>query len=163
MEPEDAREFLETHYASVHGIAAADYPAAVIDAWAPPVSEERVFAVVENEVNELRIVAESKGRIVGFGCLVVERGELRACYVSPCVARKGIGTMLVAELERLALDAGLGKLELVASVTAEPFYRSLGYSADGEVQHVLSGGVSMRAIAMHKDLNRAESRSLRRG
>ncbi len=35
MRQEDARAFLEVHHLAVRGLAAADYPAEVIEAWAP--------------------------------------------------------------------------------------------------------------------------------
>jgi putative acetyltransferase len=35
MRSEDARAFLDVHHAAVRGIAAKDYPLAVIEAWAP--------------------------------------------------------------------------------------------------------------------------------
>jgi putative acetyltransferase len=74
-----------------------------------------------NRDNETRIVAEVRGRIVGIGALVISKAELRACYVAPDVARTGIGTALVKELERIAKQHGLDQLHLESSLTAERF------------------------------------------
>jgi GNAT superfamily N-acetyltransferase len=75
-----------------------------------------------NTDGEIRLVAELDGTPAGIGALVVERSELRACYVHPSVARRGCGSALVREIERLACEHGLSHLELAASLEAEAFY-----------------------------------------
>jgi hypothetical protein len=48
MRSEDARRFLEIHHESVRGIAATDYPAAVIDCWAAlPITDDIVERLEE--------------------------------------------------------------------------------------------------------------------
>ena len=79
-----------------------------------------------NHDDEIRLVAELDGELVGIGALVLADSELRACYVVPAAARKGVGSALVAEIERIARQHGLTHLELLSSLTAEPFYRALG-------------------------------------
>ena len=71
---DDALAFLQVHHAAVRGIAAKDYP------------------------------PEIDGRIVGIGALVLAKSELRACYVAPQTARRGVGSALMHELERIARD-----------------------------------------------------------
>jgi putative acetyltransferase len=39
-----------------------------------------------NPDNEIRLIAEQDGEIVGFGALVPENNKLRACYVAPRAA-----------------------------------------------------------------------------
>lgn len=152
MQPTDARGYLETHRLAVLGIAAADYPEEVIRTWAASVTDASIAALLRNPDDEIRVVAEWQGEIVGFAALVAAKHELRACYVCPRAARRGIGTALVRELERIARDRGLDRLEFVSSLTAEPFYRRLGYAAQGSVEHTLSSGIEMAAVAMHKTL-----------
>jgi putative acetyltransferase len=72
--------------------------------------------------------------------------------VEPEAARKGVGTALVREIERIAEESGLQRLELLASVNAESFYTFLGYQADGRTELVLRTGVSMAAVKMVKTL-----------
>lgn len=72
MRDDDARSFLEVHHAAVRGIAAKDYPQAVIEDWAPlPITEKTVAGFLKNPDNEIRLVAETNGEIVGIGALVV--------------------------------------------------------------------------------------------
>jgi len=92
MRFEDARSFLEVHRAAVRGIAATNYAPAVIEALAPlPITDKVVESFLANPENELRLVAEVAGEIVGIGAIVLEKAELRACYVMPTMARKGVG------------------------------------------------------------------------
>jgi putative acetyltransferase len=72
--------------------------------------------------------------------------------VEPEVARKGVGAALVREIERIAEESGLQKLELLASVNVESFYTFLGYQADRRTGLVLSTGVAMAAVKMAKTL-----------
>jgi putative acetyltransferase len=100
MRPEDARAALEAHRSAIHGTAAKDHPRSILHEWGPlPVTEQNVKRFQANPDNEIRIVAERDGEIVGFGALVQENNELRACYVAPKAGRKGVGSALVRELE----------------------------------------------------------------
>jgi putative acetyltransferase len=89
---------------------------------------------------------------VGLGALVLSSAELRACYVVPEAARRGVGTALAREIERLAKENGLRQLELLASVNAEPFYSSLGYQVVERTEHILRTGCAMAAVRMTKRL-----------
>ncbi len=153
MRPEDARAFLEVHHLAVRGLAAADYSSQVIEAWAPwPITAEHADFVRSNAEGEYRLVAENGGRIVGIGCLVARKYELRACYVLPSASRNGVGTATLRALERAARDQGATALEVDASLNAEPFYRSRGYEVCGRGEHVLNNGARMACVRMRTDL-----------
>jgi putative acetyltransferase len=153
MCPEDARTFLEIHHAAVRGIAAKDYSSAVIEAWAPvPVTDIAVERVKSNPDGEYRLLAEIDGRVVGIAALVSKNAELRACYVAPEASRKGVGSVLVREIERVAREHGLKFLQLDSSVTAEPFYEASGYEVHERGVHVLRGGQRMACVKMRKNL-----------
>jgi hypothetical protein len=59
---------------------------------------------------------------------------------------------LVAAIEQVARDHGLAHLELLSSLTAEPFYRALGYKVEERVEHMLGSGSRMPAVKMRKTL-----------
>jgi len=155
MRPEDARRFLEIHHAAVRGIAAKDYPPSVVDAWAQPITDQLIERFLANRDRELRLMAEIDGEPVGIGAIVISHSELRACYVAPNAARRGVGSALVAEIERIAREHGLDHLELESSITAEPFYATLGYTVERRGEHVIAPGVAMAAITMRKRLDAA--------
>jgi putative acetyltransferase len=153
LRPEDARAFLEVHHAAVRGLASKDYSSEVIEAWAPmPITAQHVEAVQSNPDGEYRLVAEIDGRLVGIGCIVAEKNELRACYVAPSVSRSGVGSGLLREIERAAREQGPTYLEAESSVTAEPFYSSNGYLVRGCSEHVLRNGQRMACVKMRKTI-----------
>jgi putative acetyltransferase len=152
MRPEDARRFLEIHHAAVRGIAAKDYPASVVEAWARPITDDVIDRFLANRDREVRLVAEIDGDPVGIGAIVVSASELRACYVVPTAARHGVGSAIVAEIERIARDHRLDELQLESSTTAEPFYSALGYRVESRGEFLLAPGVPMAAVKMRKRL-----------
>jgi putative acetyltransferase len=150
---EEARRFLEIHHESVRGIAAKDYPASVIDRWAAlPITDQALERFLSNRDDEIRLMAESDGSTEGIGALVLRHSELRACYVLPSAVRRGIGTALVVEIERIAREHGARFLQLQSSLTAEPFYAALGYVVEERGELVLGPGVPMAAVKMRKQL-----------
>jgi putative acetyltransferase len=155
MRSEDARAFLEVHHKAVRELAADSYPSDVIEAWAPlPITERHVQFVCSNADQEFRLIAELNGEIVGIGCLVPQNHELRACYVLPAASRKGVGSAILREIERVALDRGSTTLRTDSSLNAEPFYRSNGYEVRGRDEHILRNGVRMACVRVQKDLAR---------
>jgi len=151
MRDDEARLFLEIQRAAVRGLAVNDYPVSVIEEWALlPVTDAAIAVFRVNQDDEIRLVAEIDGELVGIGALVLAASELRACYVAPSAARQRVGSALVTEIERIARQHGLSHLELVSSLTAEPFYRALGYEVGESVEHVLRSGSDMAAIKMRK-------------
>ena len=152
MRREDARRFLEVHQAAVRGIAAKDYPTSVVEAWARPITDQVIERFLANRDREVRLVAEMDGEIVGVGAIVLRNAELRACYVAPSAARRGVGSAIISEIERIAREHHLDHLELESSITAEPFYSALGYQVESRGEHVLAPGVPMAAVRMRKRL-----------
>ena len=152
MLAEEARSFLEIHTRSIRGLAAAHYPSEVIEAWVVPITDDTVRGFLDNPDREIRLLAALEGMPVGLGCLVVQNSELRACYVAPEAARKGVGTAIVREIERIAREHGLDHLRLEASINAEPFYAALGYEVVERGEHAWPSGQRMAAVAMRKVL-----------
>nr|QCL09344.1 acetyltransferase domain protein [Rhizobium rhizogenes] len=146
---------MEVHHAAVLITAAKDYAPEIIEQWAPmPVSAGAISRFNANAENEVRFVAEVDGEVVGFAAIVPSNEELRACYVSPKAAGKGVGKALVVELERAAKQEGLAILRLNSSLTAHPFYEAMGYQTESRGEHVLGSGQRMSCIHMTKKLTR---------
>lgn len=153
MRREDGRSFIEVRNAAVRGIAVKDYPPEVIENWVgPPVTEAMVERFLLNPDRGIRLVAEIDGVIVGMGELIITTNELRACYVSPSAIRKGVGSAIICEIERIARENGMTFLQMDSSVTAEPFYKALGYEVLEYGQHILRSGHSMACVKMRKFL-----------
>jgi putative acetyltransferase len=152
LRDDEGRIYLDIVNSAIRGLAVSHYPPEAIQGWVVPVTDESVRDLMLNTDHEIRLVAELDGKPIGIGALVVERSELRACYVSPQAARKGCGSALVREIERLARENGLTRLELAASINAEPFYASHGYEVRERSEVVLGNGHRMPAVWMEKNL-----------
>jgi putative acetyltransferase len=137
----------------VRGLAAKDYAPDVIDAWAPlPILDQHVEKVRSNPEGESRLIAELDGRAVGIGCLIAEREDFRACYVTPEASRRGVGSAIVRAIEWAARERGAARLDVDSSITAEPFYAALGYEARERGERILANGRRMACVKMRKRL-----------
>ena len=148
---DEGRTFLDIHEHAIRGLAAPYYSPEVVSAWVVPITDENVQRFVHSPQSEIRLIAELDGEPVGLGVLVADNSELRACYVVPEAARKGVGSALVREMERIALENGLSRLDLNSSVNAEPFYACLGYEVVSRGEHVLRSGQRMASVKMTKE------------
>lgn len=149
----DAAAIVAVHHAAVHRSAAAAYPRETLDAWSGPPGEARFRRMREviEEGDELVLVAEVEGsRIVGFGAVIPRLEELRSLYVDPDAGGRGVGTRLLAALERLAVERGLARLTLNSSVNAEGFYRRAGYATVERGVHRLGSGHELACVRMVK-------------
>jgi putative acetyltransferase len=151
---EDARGILEAHYSAVHQIASRDYSPEICNSWSAPVTKERVSEYLNNSLpHETTIVAEIAGVITGFAAIVESENELRAVYVAAEFGRRGIGSALLTELERLARAKGCIELHLDSSVTAVAFYLLHDYQVLVHAEHALRAGGVIACVKMRKSLD----------
>jgi putative acetyltransferase len=155
----DAEPIVHAHFAAVHQTASDFYPRDVLDSWSRQPDETRYQQIRQAIVqgDELFLVAEDASGVVGFGSIVPASHELRALYVHPRVARRGVGTKLLGRLGRLAVLKHCAYLQLEASLNAEAFYSRHGYEVVERGVHRLSTGHEMACVKMKKTLQQ-ESR-----
>ena len=151
----EIRLYLDIHERSIRGLAANHYSPDDIEGWVVPATDENVRRLALNPDRETRLVVELDGEPVGIGALVLEQSELRAVYVSPEGARRGCGSALVREIERIAGNHGLARLTLHASLNAERFYADLGYDVLERTEVVLPNDHRMAVVRMGKNLRSA--------
>lgn len=77
------------------------------------------------------LLADDSGAIAGVAG-IADSGVILLNYVSPDWRFKGISTALLAFMERQALQARVGKVQLESSKTALLFYQSRGYRTNPE-------------------------------
>lgn len=78
--------------------------------------------------------------------------RIRAFFVAPEQARRGIGRALLERCEREARERGFRAARLAATLTGERLYRELGYVALGRFTHALGGELGIDFIDMQKSL-----------
>lgn len=82
----------------------------------------------------------------------IDAAKVRAFFVHPDWARRGIGTMILRECEQAARDAGFSRCEMGATLSGVPFYRSHGYLGDERIELSLANGETLPILKMTKSL-----------
>lgn len=90
------------------------------------------------------------GREAGLLDPTHEAAKIRAFFVHPEWARRGIGSLILAACERAAFEAGFTRLEMGATLTGVPFYRARGYAERARLAVDLSRGESLAIVRMEK-------------
>ncbi len=83
-----------------------------------------------------------------------DNARIRAFFVHPDWARRGIGSMILEACENAAMEAGFRGFELGATITGERLYTVRGYQAMERIEVPLSNGSAMPVIRMVKRANR---------
>jgi len=81
----------------------------------------------------------------------VEPARIRAFFVHPSSARRGIGSLLMRACEEAAIAEGFSRLELVATLTGEPLYRAHGFQAVERFEVPLPNGARLPVVRMTKE------------
>jgi predicted N-acetyltransferase YhbS len=158
---------------SVRSLQAAYYSPAQMEA-----ALGRVFAVDGQLIRDgTYFVAEEAGRIVGCGgwsrreSLCGGDGDrvgedarldpkrdaarIRAFFVHPEWARRGIGRSILVACERAIVAARFLRADLVATLCGEPLYAALGYSVVERYDLKMTDGLSLPVVRMTKCLGGA--------
>lgn len=77
-----------------------------------------------------------------------DAARIRAFFVDPHWARRGLARMLYDACERAAAAAGFRRLELMATAPGEPVYERLGFAVLERVELSLPPGVSIPLARM---------------
>jgi GNAT superfamily N-acetyltransferase len=81
-----------------------------------------------------------------------DAAKIRAFFVHPACARRGLGTRLLEACERAAWDAGFRRCEMGATLSGVPLYERHGYRRVAEILVDLPGGERLPVVRMEKRL-----------
>jgi GNAT superfamily N-acetyltransferase len=81
-----------------------------------------------------------------------DAARIRAFYVHPTHARRGVGRRILEACERAIADARFCRIELVATLAGEPLYAAFAYEAVERFSIPLTGGLALPAVRMVKAL-----------
>jgi len=81
-----------------------------------------------------------------------EPARIRAFFVHPSCARRGLGRMLFAECLTAARAAGFHELALVATLPGEPLYAALGFTVRERFAVRLPDGLELPVAAMGRGI-----------
>jgi len=79
-----------------------------------------------------------------------DAAKIRAFFIHPEWARRGIGTLILDACETAAKAAGFTRLEMGATLTGVPFYRARGYTDLEHLTVPLGNGESLPIVRMAK-------------
>lgn len=169
----DIRELIEK---SVRGLQAQDYTQSQID------NALKTAYGVDTQLikDQTYFIVEEEGSIIGCGGWskrktlcgsdafqnrddsllnpAIDAAKIRAFYVHPAQARKGIGTLILERCEEAAQEAGFLRLEMAATLTGIPFYKRRGYVQLENLEAALSGGEVLPMIRMEKLFTERQTR-----
>ena len=155
---------------SVRGLQADDYTPAQID-----LALRTVYGVDTQLIADgTYFVAEDGGTIVGCGGWSKRKtlyggdqyaaredslldpardaAKIRAFFVHPQYARRGIGTLILETCENAARAAGFTRLEMGATLSGVAFYRAKGYAPLENLRVPLSNGEMLPIVRMSKEI-----------
>ena len=167
---EDRPRLEELIAESARGLSRSDYSPEQVEA-----ALAGAFGVDSELIrDETYFVAEAEGEIVGCGGWsrrktlfggdsqagrqsdfldpVRDSARIRAFFVRPGWARRGIGRAILERCEAEARGQGFRSAELLATLPGERFYRALGYAGEDRVAHRLGAGLTIDFVPMRKDL-----------
>lgn len=79
-----------------------------------------------------------------------EPARIRAFFVDPGMARRGLGRRLLAACTEAARAAGFRELELVSTLPGQPLYRACGFAQIERFTLDFSGGVGVPVVRMRR-------------
>jgi GNAT superfamily N-acetyltransferase len=155
---------------SVRALQATHYSPAQMEAALGP-----VFGVDRQIIRDgTYFVVESDGTIVGCGgwsrrkavfggdreragedAMIDPRTDparIRAFFVHPDWARRGIGSVILRACEEAIRGHGFARAAMVATLSGEPFYARFGYVVDERYEVSMRDGLRLPVVRMSKEL-----------
>ena len=166
--PADSAEIQKLIARSIRALGAADYSSEQIEG-----ALKGAFGLDSQLVADgTYFVVESAGRLVGCGGWSYRRtlfgsdarsgrdaapldpstdaAKIRAFFVDPTAARRGIGTALLEHCEAEARRHGFGRVEMMATLPGVRLYEARGYVPGAKVDYPLASGLSIEFVPMSK-------------
>ncbi len=86
-----------------------------------------------------------------------DSAKIRAFFIHPAWARRGIGSQIMKQCEAAALEAGFKTIEIIATLAGEPLYSRFGYHVNQQFEISLPNKSFLPVVRMVK--NFAENHS----
>jgi len=151
--PTDLEAAVSLFSRAVREIASRDYSTDQVSAWAPERPDLAAWA--RRLETGAVFVCERNAGIAGF-VRIDGTGCVELLYVDPQVQRQGVARALIHRVVSWALGQGIHRLHYEVSITARPFFESVGFRVATD-QLVERRGVLFHNFRMERDIN-AESR-----
>ena len=80
-----------------------------------------------------------------------DAAKIRAFFVDPDFARRGVGRAILEHCEAAARSHGFRTFELMATLPGVRLYQACGYVGDARIQYELRPGVFIDFVPMKKE------------
>jgi len=77
--------------------------------------------------------------------------RVRAFFVHPAWARRGIGRSIMAACERAIVEAGFRTVDIVATLAGEPLYASFGYAVVERYEIPMAGELNLPLVRISRN------------
>jgi GNAT superfamily N-acetyltransferase len=81
-----------------------------------------------------------------------DAARVRAFFVHPAWARRGIGRAIMVACEQAIVQAGFRTVDIVATLAGEPLYAAFGYTVIERYEIPMTGGLSLPAVRMTRKI-----------
>jgi len=81
-----------------------------------------------------------------------DAAKIRAIFVHPAWARRGLGTLILKHCEDAAMRAGFRRMEMGSTLTGVPLYRLRGYQPGERIDIALPNGAILPVLHMVKSI-----------
>lgn len=126
----DAVELKELYQSTVLTINRRNYSQAEVEDWASCGDDLSKFEGMI-ETHYFIVAVNQQLKIVGFSS-ITPQGYLHSMFVHKDFQGVGIATILLNEIERYAIAAGIMRITSEVSLTARPFFEKKGYIVEEE-------------------------------
>jgi GNAT superfamily N-acetyltransferase len=86
---------------------------------------------------------------------IKDAAKIRAFFIHPDFARRGLGTLLLDRCEQDAMAYGYRRFELMGTLPGVRLYAARGYVAAPQIEWPLGDGLHIQFVPMHKDAGAA--------
>jgi N-acetylglutamate synthase-like GNAT family acetyltransferase len=125
----------------------ADYPKEAIQYFKEYHCDENIL---KGAVKGYTIVLEKNNRIIGTGTII--DNHIMRVFVNPSFQKRGIGKLIMLNLEKKAASKGVKAVKLDATLSSKKFYDSLGYTTCEKTFVKVENGKKLNYYKMKKGL-----------
>lgn len=170
--PADCAEIQELIARSIRALGAEDYSADQIEG-----ALTGAFGLDSQLIADgTYFVVESDGQLLGCGGWSYRRtlfggdarpdrdagsldpstdaAKIRAFFVDPAAARRGVGSAILERCEEEARRHGFRRAEMMATLPGKRLYEARGYVPEQKVHYPVGPGITIEFVPMSKNLTR---------
>lgn len=144
---EDISQIITLFRDTVHNVCKKDYTKTQCDTWAPEFINQSSWC--NRFESTYTLVADENGKILGF-CNLESDGNVDMFYVHWQHQGEGIGRKMYHEIEKKALSDGFTQMTSDVSITAKPFFESLGWKTNNIYEKNVNGVIFRNNIMVKK-------------